>query len=226
MATEGNADVLTSVTAQMDAARRRYGRRRRTIRLTRNTVIYIVMTCAALLCCAPFIWMLLSSFKDSTSIFDIPPDWLPPHPTIQSYLNAWNSYPEDGGMFGQWYVNTLILASVWTIANVLFCSLAGYTFARIRFRGRDTIFMGYLGTLMIPPIVTIIPQYIMVSKLGWVNTYQGILFPGLLGNVYGTFLMRQFFSTLPSSSTSLRVSTALAGCASSSRSPCLSRCPA
>ncbi len=197
MAMDGSADVLTSVTAEMRAAHRRYRNRRRLVRFGRNTIIYVVMTVAALVCLVPFIWMLLSSFKDSNAIFDIPPDWLPPSPTIQSYLNAWNSYPQDGGMFGQWYVNTVLLASVWTIANVLFCSLAGYTFARIRFRGRDTIFMGYLGTLMIPPIVTIIPQYIMVSKLGWVDSYQGILLPGLLGNVYGTFLMRQFFSTLP-----------------------------
>ena len=197
MAMDGSAGTVTSVTAQMRTAYRRDKNRKRFVRIIRNTVIYAVMTFAALICLAPFIWMVLSSLKDSATIFDIPPDWIPPHPTLQAFSNAWNNYPEDGGLYGQWYANTVLLASVWTIANVFFCSLAGYTFARIRFRGRDTIFMGYLGTLMIPPIVTIIPQYIMVSKLGWVDTYHGILFPGLLGNVYGTFLMRQFFSSLP-----------------------------
>jgi multiple sugar transport system permease protein len=197
MAMDRSADAAASFVAQVRAARRPRRTGKRVLRILRNTVIYLVMSLAALVCLVPFIWMVLSSFKDSSTIFNIPPDWVPANPTTISYWNAWNNYPNGGGMFGQWYANTVVLALAWTIANVLFCSLAGYTFARIRFAGRDKIFLGYLGTLMIPPIVTIIPQYIMVSKLGWVDTYQGILFPGLLGNVYGTFLMRQFFSSLP-----------------------------
>jgi multiple sugar transport system permease protein len=197
MATDRSIDGPPRPIAQLRGTRRSGRNRKQLVRILKNTIIYAIMSFAGLLCLGPFIWMVLSSFKDSSTIFNIPPDWLPANPTTISYWNAWNNYPNGAGMFGQWYANTVVLALAWTVANVLFCSLAGYTFARIRFAGRDKIFMGYLGTLMIPPIVTIIPQYIMVSKLGWVDTYQGILFPGLLGNVYGTFLMRQFFSSLP-----------------------------
>ena len=84
-----------------------------------------------------------------------------------------------------------------TAGHVFFCSLAGYAFARLDFRGRDTLFVLYLGTLMVPLTVTVIPQFILMRTLGWVDTPWAMIVPGLFGSAFGTYLMRQFFRTLP-----------------------------
>jgi multiple sugar transport system permease protein len=111
--------------------------------------------------------------------------------------------------FWRMFFNTVVYAGCVTAGQVFFCSLAGYAFARLQFRGRDTLFVLYLGTLMVPLTVTVIPQFILMRTVGWVDTPWAMIVPGLFGSAFGTFLMRQFFRTLP---TDLEEAAILDGC--------------
>ena len=111
--------------------------------------------------------------------------------------------------FWRMFFNTVLYAGCVTAGQVFFCSLAGYAFARLQFRGRDTLFVLYLGTLMVPLTVTVIPQFILMRTVGWVDTPWAMIVPGLFGSAFGTYLMRQFFRTLP---TDLEEAAILDGC--------------
>ena len=99
--------------------------------------------------------------------------------------------------FGRMFLNTVCYAGCVTAGQVFFCSLAGYAFARLPFTGRDTLFVAYLATLMVPLTVTVIPQFILMRIFGWTDTPWAMIVPGLFGSAFGTYLMRQFFRTLP-----------------------------
>jgi multiple sugar transport system permease protein len=95
------------------------------------------------------------------------------------------------------FINTVLYGGCVTAGQVFFCSLAGYAFARLRFKGREVLFIAYLGTLMVPLTVTVIPQFILMRIFGWTDTPWSMIVPGLFGSAFGTYLMRQFFRTLP-----------------------------
>lgn len=99
--------------------------------------------------------------------------------------------------FGRLFANTVGYAACVTVGQVFFCSLAGYAFARLRFAGREVLFLVYLATLMVPLTVTVIPRFILMRVFGWTDTPWSMIVPGLFGSAFGTYLMRQFFSTLP-----------------------------
>lgn len=150
---------------------------------------YLALAVGSVIMAFPFVWMLLSSFKSLREIFRFnfwPTTW-----TLANYqeviLNT---------QFPRWFLNSLIVAGISTVSVLFFCSLVGYTLTRLRFPGRNFIFLLILSTLMIPTEMLVIPWYVMSTQYGWVNTFWGIAFPGLIP-AFGVFLMRQFFQSLP-----------------------------
>lgn len=140
----------------------------------------------------PFLWMLSTSLKESGEIFLFPPRWLP-HPIVwRNYYDMWTLIP-----FARFFLNSVFISGTVTFGHVISCSLAAFAFARLNFRGRDLLFLAYLGTMMIPGQVIMIPTFILMKFLNWIDTYYALIVPGLFGAAFGTFLLRQFFLTIP-----------------------------
>ncbi|NMB13038.1 MAG: carbohydrate ABC transporter permease [Firmicutes bacterium] len=139
----------------------------------------------------PFFWMVSTSLKEPGAVFLYPPQWIPDPIDWSNYTRIFQVLP-----FSRFYLNSFIHAGSVTILQLITCSLAGYAFARLRFPGRDTLFMGYLATLMIPGQVVIIPNFILLRTIGWIDTYQALILPNAF-SAFGTFLLRQFFMSLP-----------------------------
>ncbi|CAM4179055.1 carbohydrate ABC transporter permease [Lederbergia lenta] len=157
-------------------------------------IIYIFLGLWAIFTFVPLLWMLSSSFKDSSAITAVPPELFPTRPTLDAYKRIF----EVGGL-GRWFLNSTIVAGISTIINVFFAALAGYAFSKLRFPGRNAIFWALLASMMIPGQVTLIPLYILVvNTFQLENTYIGIIVPGMI-SVGSIFLMKQFMSSLPSS---------------------------
>lgn len=157
----------------------------------KSILIHVFMYSLALITIIPFVWMILTSLKDMSDIFVYPPKWLPSIVKFQNYTDAFNAAP-----FGQFYVNSLFVAASVTLGQLITCSMAAYAFARLKFKGRDVLFYLFLGTMMIPANVTMIPTYMVLSWLGWIDTLNALIVPGL-ASAFGTFLLRQFFMTIP-----------------------------
>ena len=139
----------------------------------------------------PFLWMILSSFKGYEEIIRVPITILPQRWVFQNYPDALGSIP-----FGRLFYNTFVMAFFRIVCAVLFGNMAAYAFTRIRFPGRDVLFLFVLMQMMVPNQVFIIPQYVMLARLGLLNTLFALIFPALV-SAYGTFLLRQFYTTLP-----------------------------
>ena len=155
-------------------------------------IAYVVLAIMAVVSLFPFAWMISTSLKGPGQIFVWPPKAIPDPIAWENYSKVFEIAP-----FGRYFVNTLFYTSAVTIGQLVFCSLAGFAFARLRFPGRDLLFMLYLGTLMIPHTVTLVPSFILMRWFGWVDTIWAMTIPGMLGGAFGTFLMRQFFLTIP-----------------------------
>lgn len=158
-----------------------------------NAALYVLMTLIALIMVVPFIWMLSTSFKENGQVLIFPPQWIPNPWLWENYTYAWSA-----AKMGLYFRNTLIVTVALTAGQTITCSLAAYAFSRLEFRGRDVIFLIYLGTMMIPIQVTLIPLYIIMRVFGWVDTFQGLIVPFIF-SAYNTFLLRQSFLTLPKS---------------------------
>lgn len=139
----------------------------------------------------PFIWMIVTALKPEAQVFTWPPQFIPRPVRLQNLIDAWTVVP-----FARFFLNSTIVATSVTLCSLLFNSMAGYAFAKLEFPGRDIIFVVVLSSMMIPVFVTVIPVFILMTYLGWLNTYYALIFPGLAG-AFGTFLMRQFISTIP-----------------------------
>jgi len=137
----------------------------------------------------PLVYMLLTSLKDSSELYEL--GFLPQAPTLDNYVELWTRSD-----FPRWFASSLITASGTTASVLFFDSLAGYTLAKFNFRGRGLVFVLILSTLMIPAEMLVIPWYVMARAMGWLDTYWGIMFPGMMTG-FGTFLMRQFFAGVP-----------------------------
>lgn len=137
----------------------------------------------------PLAFMFSTSLKTASQVYDL--RLIPAEPTLQNYASILAD-----GRFLRWFMNSMIVAVVVTLSNVFFDSLVGYTLAKFQFRGRYFIFLAILSTLMIPTEMLVIPWYLMSSKLGWLDSYWGIMFPGMM-TAFGTFLMKQFFEGVP-----------------------------
>ena len=156
-----------------------------------SIALHAVMYGLALITVAPFLWMVLTSFKELGDILTYPPSWWPRVFVVDNYVNAFQAAP-----FGRYYANSLFVALAVTAGQVVTCSMAAYAFARLHFRGRDVLFYLFIGTMMIPGQVTMIPAFMVLHWLGWIDSYPALIVPGL-ASAFGTFLMRQFFMTIP-----------------------------
>lgn len=135
--------------------------------------------------------MILTAFKPSAEVTAVPPTLWPQSWRPENFVEAWNSAP-----YGRYLLNSFIISGGVAMLETLTSALAAYAFARLRFKGRELLFLLYLGTLMIPRQVTLIPQFILVRELGWIDTYQGLIIPQAF-SAFGTFLLRQFFLGIP-----------------------------
>ncbi len=137
----------------------------------------------------PLVFMFSTSLKYSSDVYDL--RLIPADPTLDNYIQVLSD-----GRFLRWFVNSISIAAIVTLSNVFFDSLVGYTLAKFEFRGRYLVFLAILSTLMIPTEMLVIPWYLMARNFGWLDTYWGIMFPGMM-TAFGTFLMKQFFETVP-----------------------------
>ncbi|MEQ5778460.1 carbohydrate ABC transporter permease [Thalassospira sp. NFXS8] len=152
-------------------------------------ITWAVLLIGGLIMITPILFMFGTSFKDASQVYDM--RLFPEYPTLDNYIQVLSD-----GRFLRWFGNSLGIATTVTLSNVFFDSLVGYTLAKFDFRGRYLIFLAILSTLMIPTEMLVIPWYLMASKLGWIDTYWGVMFPGMM-TAFGTFLMKQFFETVP-----------------------------
>ncbi|OGU77693.1 MAG: hypothetical protein A2V93_12605 [Ignavibacteria bacterium RBG_16_34_14] len=159
--------------------------------ISKSFLEHIFIYILAFITIAPFIWMFLTSVKDMADIYVYPPQWLPSVFHFDNYIKVFEAAP-----FARYYMNSFFVAAVVTLGQLITCSLAAYAFARLNFKGRNTLFLLFLGTMMIPYNVTMIPSFMVLYWLGWVDTYQALIVPGL-ASAFGTFLLRQFFITIP-----------------------------
>jgi multiple sugar transport system permease protein len=150
-----------------------------------------VLTALAILTLIPIVWMVLTAFKSAPEVAASPPTWIPREWHPENFQAAWEFAP-----FGRYLLNTAFMAGTIMALEVLTSALAAYAFARLRFKGRDLLFLIYLGTLMIPRQVTLIPSFLLMRELHWIDTYQGLIIPQAF-SAFGTFLLRQFFLTIP-----------------------------
>lgn len=165
-------------------------RPRRPIRWSRGAT-YTALVVGLLLTLMPFIWMLLGSFKTQGELLQRPITWWPENPTLENY-EKWLSQLN----YGQFFMNSIVVAVAVVLGNIIFCSMVGYALAKMRFPGKKVLFALVMLTLMVPGVVTLVPMFVLVSNMGLVNTYPALILPFLAGPL-GVFLMRQFILGIP-----------------------------
>ena len=153
----------------------------------------LFMGLLALTMLVPFIWMISTSLMSEVEVYQFPPRLFPSELKWSNYSNALTLLP-----FGRFFFNTIVVTTIAVIGQLITCSMAAYAFARLRFKGRDSLFALFMSTMMVPSIVTLIPAYLIVAAFGWMNTFWALFTP-ILTSVWGIFLLRQFFQTLPTS---------------------------
>ena len=173
--------VATERAPQIDVPKPRRG----------NAWVYAVLVVGLVIMATPFAWMLLGSLKTDAELRRSPPTWLPEDASLDNYNELFDRLD-----FPQFFFNSTLVAVVVTLGNLLFCSMVGYALAKIEFPGRRALFLLVMATLMIPGMVTFVPLFVLVSNVGLVNTYPGLILPYLAGP-FGVFLMRQYISGLP-----------------------------
>jgi sn-glycerol 3-phosphate transport system permease protein len=159
--------------------------------LTWRVLGYLLMALSVVLVGLPMYWMFIAAFKTNQEIFTSPPSWIPLAPTLDNFPAAWRQAP-----FGNFYINSLIYTLVSGSAKILQAVFSAYAFAFLRFPRKNVIFLLLLMALMIPDEFTVLPNFLTLALVGWVNTYQGLLLPGFV-SAFGTFLLRQHFLSLP-----------------------------
>ncbi len=161
-------------------------------RLLGDIATYVICSAIAFVFIFPTLWMISTSFKDVAQVYQIPMSWLPNPIMGDNYGNALDAMP-----FFSYLRNSLFIVIGATFGTVLSCSLVAYGFARFRAPGRDVLFLLVLSTMMLPYAVTMIPQFVMFSAVGWVNTFAPLIVPAFFGSPFFIFLLRQFFLTIP-----------------------------
>ena len=215
--------TATRDTSQVEAslpsapAARRPPQRRRKKPTVGQVLSYAILVPGAILFAAPFAWLVSASFQQMGDIFSQPPHWIPPNPTLDGYkgflgigertgLNASANATGDW----RWFANSVFVATSVTVLQLFFNSLAAYVFAKRRFPGRDAIFLVFLGTMMVPGQVTLVPNYIVLKHIplfggndifgnggsGWLDSYYGLILPGTV-SAFGIFLLRQYMLSIP-----------------------------
>ena len=154
--------------------------------------IYLIVAVGGALMIVPFLWMLSTSLKTTVQSMAFPPEWWPRPFVWENYTRIYEYMP-----FFTFLFNSVKIVFFVLIGQLFTCSLAGYAFAKLRFPGRKTLFLVLLSTMMIPSQVTLIPVFVIMKFLGWINTHYALIVPAFFGSVFGTFLLRQFFLGLP-----------------------------
>jgi multiple sugar transport system permease protein len=180
---------MTSVSLDTDLTPGRRGGSRSG--MGRRALGYAVLIGLAAVALVPLLWMVSTSLKDNGSVFQYPPVWIPETLKFSNYTSLWHDLPMN-----RWLINTFAVSTIVVLVQLLFCSMAAYAFARLRFRWSDQVFFVFLASMMVPYQVTLIPAFVLISKLGWVDTYQGLIVPQL-STPFGIFLLRQFFLSMP-----------------------------
>lgn len=152
---------------------------------------YVIMYGIAFLWVIPILWMADTAFKPTADIFSIPPKWIPSHFTLEHVRRLFSEWP-----FVRWLLNSLIVATSVTFGSLIVSTLAAFSFSRLRWRGRDALFMVLLVFMLLPWQVNVIPLFFTMTKFGFLNTYQGVALP-MMAMPIGVFLLRQFFINIP-----------------------------
>jgi multiple sugar transport system permease protein len=152
---------------------------------------YVVVIILALAVMLPFIWMIVTSLKGQSEVFAYPPTWIPTDPKWDNYIQVWKEAP-----FARYFLNSTIVAIAVTIGQLTSCILAAFAFARMNFKGKNFMFMLFLSTTMISSQVTLVPSYLIMRSLNWIDHYQALIVP-FLANAFGVFMIRQSFRGVP-----------------------------
>ena len=171
-----------------------------------NLFIHAILLVGLLFILMPIVWAISTSLKPYGELFEYPPVWVPVPPQWINYYDALTYLP-----FGLYFWNTSIITGLDIIGKLLSCSLVAFGFSRLRWWGRDTLFLVMIATLMLPPQVTLIPQFVIWKELGWIDTFVPLIVPNFLGGPFMTFLLRQFFMSIP---TELDDAARIDGCSS------------
>jgi multiple sugar transport system permease protein len=189
-------------------------RRRGRAGWARMLLCYAILVPGSILFVAPFAWLVSASFQDMGSMFSYPPHWIPEHPTLNGYatfLGLGNDARAAASADAwKWFANSAFVATSVTVLQLFFNSLAAYAFAKRQFPGRDLIFFLFLGTMMVPGQVTLVPNYIILRHIpffggndafgngghGWLDSYYGLILPGAV-SAFGVFLLRQYMLSIP-----------------------------
>ena len=156
-----------------------------------RVLLYGLLTVLLVVVIAPFVWMILGSFKTQGELLQSPPTWWPETVTLDNYTQLFSRLN-----FKQYFFNSTVVAVCVTAGNLLFCSMLGYALAMLDFKGRKILFIVVMATLMIPGVVTFVPLFVLVANVGLIDTLPGLILP-FLAAPFGVFLMRQFFLGLP-----------------------------
>jgi len=154
-------------------------------------LVYVILIFGAAVMLYPFVYMISTSLKSPAQVYVFPPRWIPEPIVFANYLTAF------GRLGVRPFLNSILFTGAVVLGQGLVTTMGGYAFARLRFPYRDALFVAYLGTLMVPFVVVSIPLFVIVARLGWQDTYQGLILPILANGAFGTFLFRQFFMTIP-----------------------------
>ncbi len=155
-----------------------------------NLLVHAVLSAGALVMIIPFLWMLTLSLKPA-ALTHQPPYLIPTHFEVSNYQKAWQAAP-----FARYYLNSIIMTAGIVLGQVILSSLAAYAFARLRFPGRETLFLVFLATMMVPFHVILIPSYLIIDRLGWIDSYAALIVPRMV-SAFGIFLLRQYYQGIP-----------------------------
>jgi multiple sugar transport system permease protein len=173
-------------------------------RRIRTIARYILLTAIGAVMVGPFLWMVSTSMMDQQDIFRVPPQWIPRQIHLKNYRAIMEVLP-----LGTLLLNSFTIAICATIGQLCSCSLAAYAFARMKFRGNTVLYFVLLATMMIPAQVTMIPVFLIMKFLGLIDTLYALIVPAFFGGAFGTFLLRQFYATIP---TDLEDAARMDGC--------------
>ena len=157
----------------------------------KKIILFLGLFIGGLLFLYPFVWMISTSLKDNTEVYTRPLALIPQVFKLANYQRAFTLVP-----FGQFYINTIVMTLGRVVGQIILAAMAAYSFARLKFPGKNFLFVLVLGVMMVPSMVTFVPRFIIMLKIGWLDTYWGLIIPGI-GDAFGVFLLRQFFLTIP-----------------------------
>ena len=183
------ASTISTSTPEATAPKRLTFRQRN---LLQQVVIQIILLSAVTLMLIPLAWTLSTSLKPPGEVFDFPPKWIPSRILWSNYIEATTAIN-----FFQYLWNSVVITGLSIVGKVISITLVAFSFARLRWWGRNTLFLIMLATMMLPPHVTLIPQFILFKYLNWINTFKPLIVPAFFGGPWLTFLVRQFLMTLP-----------------------------